>query len=45
MGVSAEAAEGKSLMGAAGHLATITTQEEDDFVTSLVSEERAWLGG
>jgi len=48
---SAQVAAGaSSFMGVAGHLATITSQAENDFVASLVSSNPsgfigAWLGG
>ena len=37
------AAAAKSLVGLPGYLATITSQEENDFILNLISE-RAWIG-
>jgi alpha-tubulin suppressor-like RCC1 family protein len=40
-----EVAETRSCNGLGGHLATITSPEENNFVRALVTTDRAWLGG
>ncbi len=42
---ASSAANGNTLNGAGGHLATITSQLEQDFAESLVGGNNAWLGG
>lgn len=37
-------AEGLTLQGVAGHLVTITSQAEQDFVESLNAPQNAWIG-
>jgi hypothetical protein len=39
------AAQGRMWMGMPGHLATITSQEEQDFIATLLGTANCWLAG
>jgi hypothetical protein len=39
------AAQGRTWMGIPGHLATITSQEEQDFIAALLGSTNCWLAG
>ncbi|MBI1326972.1 MAG: type I secretion C-terminal target domain-containing protein [Alphaproteobacteria bacterium] len=42
---AATAANGTTLSGVAGHLATITSQDELDFISARTGSTNSWLGG
>jgi len=42
---ASQAAQGRTWMGMPGHLVTITSQEEQDFIATLLGSSNRWLAG